>query len=795
MKDLVGQTLGGYAVLEQLGAGGMGAVFKAKQPVLDRIVALKVIAPQVAQDSSFIARFQQEAKSAARLNHPNIVQVYAAGEENGTHFMVSEFVEGESLQQRLNHEGRMNPQEALAICVFVAEGLKHAWDEARIIHRDIKPANIFLSNKGAVKIGDLGLAKSVGGVANGMTVTGMMMGSPHYISPEQARALKDMDFRTDIYSLGCTLFHILSGKTPYEADEAIALILKHVNDPTPNLQTMLPTCPPALAALVRKMMAKDRNLRHESYEALISELRQVNDIITQQQLAATAVVTPAASAAKAVSMMPMVKQTVTHEGKPARGNWKLVIGGAMVTVTLLAGIFCWSPWRLPQNANAPPFQHPGAPADALKLPSNILTNPISIPDEPKPQKRTDGSEEVRATLVKVKMRPEGGVNDMKIAVSAEEYLKALRNHGPAGKSLSLQEARNAELVIQTLSSARQLLSSILMPHDAAGFEFYCKNPGANMMPANVTTVERVRFLSLRDDDNLRNVYKYDWMPRRAPNTTGQIAYSIGSAEEKSRIGLVSTYAGVFPYCPDGKLGVMSRGAGVKSPESELFARCRVGLLADGKGSCFTTPILQVIDAVDADTQASPLFKAYLQAKLYELMSLRPHEWGGHWVATLRADQTQLLGAGADGLQSDDWMQPEKNQSRMGRLEQYYLQRRNRLPYFKQAQAMRQLVSSVYSQHRYAGYVDMRGVPQMSNEIEKTGELWGLEQHTLRTALLFRADSSQQRWIEAHTAQPLTPLLLMPANKTSILEETARNVELKLDDSAARSWLPPFFSAN
>ncbi|MFA6563499.1 MAG: protein kinase, partial [Verrucomicrobiia bacterium] len=107
MTDLVGQTLGGYAVLEQLGEGGMGAVFKARQPVLDRIVALKVIAPQVAQDPSYIARFQHEAKSAARLNHPNIVQVYAAGEDTGMHFMVSEFVEGESLQQRLHREGRM----------------------------------------------------------------------------------------------------------------------------------------------------------------------------------------------------------------------------------------------------------------------------------------------------------------------------------------------------------------------------------------------------------------------------------------------------------------------------------------------------------------------------------------------------------------------------------------------------------------------------------------------------------------------------------------------------------------
>ena len=191
MAELTGKIFAGYEVISKLGQGGMGAVYKARQPVLDRVVALKVIATQVAQDPSFIARFQHEAKSAARLNHSNIVQVYAAGEDSGTHFMVTEFVEGESLHNRLAREGRMDPQEALATCVFVAEGLKHAWDEARIIHRDIKPDNIFLSVKGVVKVGDLGLAKSVGQEAGAaLTQSGITVGTPFYCSPESGEGRK-----------------------------------------------------------------------------------------------------------------------------------------------------------------------------------------------------------------------------------------------------------------------------------------------------------------------------------------------------------------------------------------------------------------------------------------------------------------------------------------------------------------------------------------------------------------------------------------------------------------------------
>ncbi len=331
MTKLVGQTLGGYAVLEQLGTGGMGAVFKAKQPVLDRVVALKVIAPQVAQDPSFVARFQHEAKSAARLNHPNIVQVYAAGEETGTHFMISEFVEGESLHERLCREGRMDPQEALAICVFVAEGLKYAWDEARIIHRDIKPANIFLSNKGAVKVGDLGLAKGVGSEASAaLTQSGTTVGTPFYCSPEQAQAEKEIDFRADIYSLGCTLYHMLSGKKPYESGQEqspISVMVKQIHDLPPAILQVLPTCPMPVVMLLGRMLKKNPSERHQSYEELIEEMRRVHDMLDQPQP-----IVPASS--------PSAGATIRKEVPT------LTYGAAAGAVALLlAGLFIWAPWK------------------------------------------------------------------------------------------------------------------------------------------------------------------------------------------------------------------------------------------------------------------------------------------------------------------------------------------------------------------------------------------------------------------------------------------------------------------
>jgi len=279
MESLEGQTFGGYEVQALLGRGGMGAVYRARQPLLNRIVALKVISPTVAHDSRFLARFQREAMSAAQLNHPNIVLLYTTGTCDGIPYMACEFVEGESLQAKLDRRGRLDPREALAVCVFIAQALDHAWQKARIVHRDIKPDNIFLSNTGEVKVGDFGLAKSIGGPTMGLTKTGTTLGTPNYMSPEQALGKKDIDFRADIYSLGCVLFHLLSGQLPYASTSVIEVMTRQAYGPPLVITQVMPNCPVPLALLAGKMVAKDCNARHGSYEELIADLHRVRALI------------------------------------------------------------------------------------------------------------------------------------------------------------------------------------------------------------------------------------------------------------------------------------------------------------------------------------------------------------------------------------------------------------------------------------------------------------------------------------------------------------------------------------
>jgi serine/threonine protein kinase len=269
---LVGHTLGEFEILEALGQGGMGAVYKARQLSLKRLVALKTLQPNVADNADYIARFQQEAIAAASLSHPNLVQVYSAGESEGLHWFSMEYVEGESARARLKRDGRIEPREAITIAICVATALQYGWRKAALIHRDIKPDNIFLARSGEVKLGDLGLAKSAA-ENKGLTSTGHSLGTPYYISPEQARDSKTVDFRADIYSLGCTLFDMVAGRPPFDGSSAAAILLKHLTEPVPSLQDAWPQCPPRLSELVGKMMQKDPADRPQDYAALMGELR------------------------------------------------------------------------------------------------------------------------------------------------------------------------------------------------------------------------------------------------------------------------------------------------------------------------------------------------------------------------------------------------------------------------------------------------------------------------------------------------------------------------------------------
>src|SRR4051812_28336994 len=263
MALTAGQLFAGYKILCELGRGGMGAVYQARQVSLQRLVALKILPPHLASDKDFVTRFQSEAVAAASLNHPNLVQVYAAGESEGIEFIAMEFVEGETIQQRLRRCGRLPLTEALDIAYHVATALDHAWQTAQLIHRDVKPDNIFLAQNGTVKLGDFGLAKILRDGSASVTVTGHVMGSPHFISPEQARGERDVDLRADIYSLGCTLHTMTTGRTVFEGPDFVSIMYKHVNDLPAPLHTLLPNCPTSVNRLLTRMIAKERDQRHQ----------------------------------------------------------------------------------------------------------------------------------------------------------------------------------------------------------------------------------------------------------------------------------------------------------------------------------------------------------------------------------------------------------------------------------------------------------------------------------------------------------------------------------------------------
>ncbi len=274
-------NIGGFEIISRLGRGGMGAVYKARQVSLDRIVALKVLPPVLARDKDFIERFFREARAVAKLNHPNIVQGIDVGVAEKFYYFAMEYVDGEPVQRMLAREGPLDEKRALDITLQVAQALHHA-HRHDMIHRDIKPDNIMVTSGGVTKLCDLGLAKSLTS-DSGVTQAGMAVGTPHYISPEQARGEQSVDIRSDIYSLGATLYHMVVGRTPYSGSSAAVVMTKHINDEVPNPRDVRPEISMGLVRLVEKMMAKDPKDRYQTPEDLI---RDVNLIISGKSPAA-----------------------------------------------------------------------------------------------------------------------------------------------------------------------------------------------------------------------------------------------------------------------------------------------------------------------------------------------------------------------------------------------------------------------------------------------------------------------------------------------------------------------------
>jgi tRNA A-37 threonylcarbamoyl transferase component Bud32 len=274
---LVGQTLGEFFVRRLLGSGGMGDVYEADQTALQRRVALKVLREELVKDPAYLHRFQAEARTIARIQHPNIVSVITIGERSGTHFMAMEFVDGRNLRDHIARQGALEEKDAVAILKKTAAALQRAHEEG-VVHRDVKPENILITRRAPnrpseVKVADFGLARRMAGEVS-VTQSGMTMGTPLYMSPEQIRG-HTVDPRSDVYSLGVTAYHMLAGEPPYSGDSPMAVAIKHLQGNATPLQQVRNDLSPDLCRLIERMMSVRVEDRVASAADVLKELNRL----------------------------------------------------------------------------------------------------------------------------------------------------------------------------------------------------------------------------------------------------------------------------------------------------------------------------------------------------------------------------------------------------------------------------------------------------------------------------------------------------------------------------------------
>ena len=266
------RRLGDYDLVGKLGQGAMGAVYLGKQLSTGRTVALKILPQDLARDEEFLERFRREARAAMRLSHPNIVAAYDVGVADGYHYIAMEYVDGPNLELVLQRKGRLSEDVILKVALDMSAALSEA-EAHKTVHRDIKPANILVNSEGVAKLTDLGLASASQGDKR-VTMAGFCVGTPYYISPEQARGDRDVDSRADIYSLGATLYHLATGRLPFEGANPLVIMTKHLKETPPPPHVREPSLSAHLSALIQKMMAKDLVQRPRSAQELRADVER-----------------------------------------------------------------------------------------------------------------------------------------------------------------------------------------------------------------------------------------------------------------------------------------------------------------------------------------------------------------------------------------------------------------------------------------------------------------------------------------------------------------------------------------
>lgn len=325
------QRFGNFLLESQLGSGGMGTVYLGRDLTLDRMVAVKVLKPELVSDQKFMATFLREAEITASLNHPHIVQVYAFGQHEGIYYLVVEYISGGSLDDRIVNLGRITELEGIEIGIAVARGLECALERG-LIHRDIKPGNILFDANNTPKVVDFGLSLSFETTDH---FDGEIWGTPYYVAPEKLERRPE-DFRSDLYSLGATLFHAMSGRPPYEGEEPNEVAMKHLSGKVVSLKAFVPDCSDQTTYAISKAMARQPQDRYESYAAFIAQLEDAKRRITD----------PAYRESQ--------NQEVVLLDTAYKKHYRLwLIVGLAVLILGLLGILIWKGPSLMQRANAP----------------------------------------------------------------------------------------------------------------------------------------------------------------------------------------------------------------------------------------------------------------------------------------------------------------------------------------------------------------------------------------------------------------------------------------------------------
>lgn len=367
------EQIGGYRITGVLGEGGMGVVYQAVQLSLDRTVALKVVRGDLARKEAFVGRFLREAKVAARIDHPNVVTIYDTGEADGHLYMALQYVPGGDLGTRVKRDGKLNEDEALRIIAGCAKGLI-AIHAAGLVHRDIKPSNIFLTSEGTPKIGDLGLARNIINDEK-LTFTGDLVGTPSYMAPEQAKGAQDIDHRADIYALGTSLYHLLTGRPPFQGSSPFLIGHQVISEVPQDPRELNRSMSPVVAAIIHHAMHKDRASRYQSAEELLVDVELVRSgklprfarvtVMDEERRAQTG------SLARVTSLAP--------EAPAGRSFLPVAVGAGMlvgIAVALAVGLGLAQRGTDPATpATLPPASFPVANAANATTPLNFPPTP------------------------------------------------------------------------------------------------------------------------------------------------------------------------------------------------------------------------------------------------------------------------------------------------------------------------------------------------------------------------------------------------------------------------------------